>query len=192
MDQFQIFHRYLERFYPIPRESASRLYDRMSEVTYDKSEIITWPGDTERYLYFVLEGVQRSYYVKDDKEHIIAFTYPPSFSGIPESFFTRQPSKFCLSCITVSRLLRLPRATLDKLMDEDREIERLMRITTEYFLAGLVQRYHEQMSLSMEERFHTFMERSAHLLQKVPQKYIASYLNMDPTNLSKLLGKHKI
>jgi hypothetical protein len=38
----------------------------------------------------------------------------------------------------------------------------------------------------MEERYKAFCRRSAHLLQRVPHKYIASYLGIDATNFSKL------
>ncbi len=78
-------------------------------TTYDlpKKNIITAPGDTERYLYFVLNGIQKSYYLKQEKQHVIAFTYPPSFSGIPESFLTQTPSKYFLETITDSSFLRI-------------------------------------------------------------------------------------
>ena len=77
-------------------------------------------------------------------------------------------------------------------MAEHREIETLFRKITEFFLKGVIQRQHEIMALSMEERFRIFMDRSAHLLQSIPQKDIASYLNIDPTNFSKLINKIRI
>jgi CRP-like cAMP-binding protein len=46
-----------------------------------KKTIMTAPGETERFMYYVIEGIQKSYYLNDDKQHIIAFAYAPSFNG---------------------------------------------------------------------------------------------------------------
>ncbi|WP_407497299.1 hypothetical protein [Elizabethkingia anophelis] len=53
---------------------------------------------------------------------------------------------------------------------------------------GLINRQIELRSTTIEERFKIFCQRSPHLLQQVPQKYIAAYLAIDPTNFSKLMN----
>jgi CRP-like cAMP-binding protein len=143
-------------------------------------------------MYFVLEGVQKSYYLNDDKQHIIAFTYPPSFSGIPESFLTQIPSKYFLESITPSKFLRISFDKHQQLMKEYREIETLFRRATEFLLMGLVERHYELMAYDIETRFKTFARRSPHLINMVSQKDIASYLRIDHTNLSKLLNTIEI
>lgn len=74
-----------------------------TEYSVPKNIIMTSKGDTELYMYFVLEGIQKSYYLNKDKEHIIAFTYPPSFSGLPESFLNQSASNYFLTTITDSK-----------------------------------------------------------------------------------------
>jgi CRP-like cAMP-binding protein len=165
---------------------------KWSEVSYKRKAIITSEWQTEKYIYNVLEGIQRSYYLKEDKEYVIAFTYAPSFSGIPESFISKSPSKYYLECITDSKMLRLPYSDLEKMMEERREIERLFRKATEMVLIDFIHKHYELLSHTIEERFIAFCKRSPHLLGMVPHKYIASYLGIDPTNFSKLLGKIKI
>jgi hypothetical protein len=80
---------------------------------------------------------------------------------------------------------------LQKLFDQSQQIERLFRRITEVVLAGMINRHIELHSMSIEERFKTFCQRSPHLLQLAPHKYIASYLNIDPTNFSKLFNNVK-
>src|SRR6478672_11036535 len=71
-----------------------------------RKTLLTKTGETERYLYFVLEGVQRGFYVGDDgREATIVFTYPVSFSGIIDSFLLQQPSRYMLETLTTSRFL---------------------------------------------------------------------------------------
>lgn len=189
MESFKTF---FSQIHPLPEDIMDKFYNSWREVEFERKHLMTVEGQTEKYTYFVLEGIQRSYYIKDDKEHVIAFTYPPSFSGIPESFITQTPSKYYLECITKSRMLKLSYDKLQELMDEEREIERLFRKATELVLVGFIHRHYELMALTIEERFKTFAERSPHLFGMVPHKYLASYLGMDATNFSKLLGKVKI
>lgn len=155
--------------------------------TFQRRETITNAGDTEQYLYVVMEGYQRSVVLHDNKELTVAFSYPGSFTGIPESFFTQKPSEAALECITDSVLWGISYRNHQSMMLEHPDIERISRIATESVLAGLVDRYYEQQLLSMEERFGKFMQRSNNLLLHIPHKYIASYLRIDPTNFSKLL-----
>ena len=153
---------------------------------------MTAPGETERYMYYVIEGIQKSYYLNDRKQHIIAFAYAPSFSGIPESFFTQTPSRYFLETITDSYFLRLPYQKHQELMKKHRPIETLFRKATELFLVGVIQRQHELMAFDIETRFKMFVKRSPHLLSMVPQKDLASYLRMDSTNFSKLINRIRI
>jgi len=157
-----------------------------------KKTIMTAPGEIERYWYFVLEGIQKSYYQEEDKQHIIAFTYPPSFSGIPESIFSQTPSRYYLETLTDSRFLRISYEKHVQLMAEHREIETLFRKATEFFLVGILERYYELMAFDIETRFRTFVKRSPHLLGVISQKDLASYLRIDSTNFSKLMNTIRI
>lgn len=183
---------YLNQIHPVKDEILEEYTSCWEEYELPRKTIMTNAGDTERYMYFVLEGVQKSYYLHNAKEYVIAFTYPPSFSGIPDSFLTQSPSKYFLETITDSRFLRIPFSEHQRQMEKHREIETLFRKATELFLIGLNQRHFELMAYDIETRFKTFTERSPHLLQMVSNKDIASYLRIDPTNFSKLMNSIKI
>jgi hypothetical protein len=68
----------------------------------------------------------------------------------------------------------------------------LFRKINEKLLSGFLNQHIELRTLTMAERFKIFCARSPHLLQQVPHKYIASYLDIDATNFSKLSNKIKI
>lgn len=189
MNELRVF---LDGLSPLHKTTFEQLCPLFSEVRYKRKDIITHVGQTQRYLYFVQEGIQRSYYIKDHKEHVIAFTYPPSFSGIPESFLTQTPSKYFLECITDTVMLRISYEHLEAVTKKYRDLEHLLRKATELLLVGVLDRHYELMAFTIEERFQAFTQRSPHLLTMVPHKYIASYLGINPTNFSKLLGKVKL
>ena len=183
---------FLSKILPIDATVLDEYLSHWKEYHLPKKTIMTAAGETERYIYFVTEGVQKSYYLKEGKPHIIAFTYPPSFSGIPESFLTQTPSKYFLETITDSSFLRIPFEKHQQLMQEHREIETLFRKATEFLLVGLTERHYELMAFDINERFKSFAQRSPHLFNLVAHKDLASYLRIDSTNFSKLYNSIKI
>ncbi|MDZ4846345.1 MAG: hypothetical protein SH857_12430 [Chitinophagales bacterium] len=132
-----------------------------------------------------------SYFETDSKIHVIAFTYPPNLCAIPESFSFQLPSKYYLTCLTDSEFQYLTFEELQKLFEQSQQLERLFRRMTEAVLAGIINRHIELHSMTIEERFKIFSQRSPHLLQLVSHKYLASYLSIDATNFSKLFNNVK-
>lgn len=183
---------FLTGIHPISEDILDEYVAHWESFEAPRKAILTEAGKTEHYLYYVTKGIQRSYYLNEEKEHVIAFTYPPSFSGIPESFLPQKPSKYFLETITPSHFLRLPYEKHQELMSQHRPVETLFRIAVEQILVGILERHYELMAYSIEERFKAFARRSPHLLNMVPHKDLASYLRMDPTNFSKLLSSIKL
>ena len=178
----------LTNIHPMSGQCMEQLISGFEYCEFGKKEIITRPGEIAKNLYFILEGTQRSYLLKD-KEYTIAFSYHPNLGAIPDSFILQRPSKHYFESITPSKMLRITKTKLDDLIEKYPELNKLMLRYHEMMIVGLHDRQTELMSMSMEERFEVFCERSFHLFGKVPHKHIASYLNMDPTNMSKLLNK---
>lgn len=184
--------KFLSNIYKVNNRILEEYISCWTECSIPKKTIITESGKTERYIYFVQEGIQKSYYLNDGKQHIMFFAYHPSFSGVMESFLTQTPSKYYLETITDSKFLRLSYEKHSQFIKEYRELETLFRIITEQFLLSSIGRHHELMAFNVETRFLNFAARSSHLINKIPQKDIASYLRIDPTNFSKLINTIKL
>lgn len=159
------------------------------EVNFKRRELITRAGEVEKYLYFVTAGIQRAYYFDDThREVTLVFTYPPSFSGVPDSFQLQQPSDLSFEAITASTMLRLSYSEFQRLVDAYPNIERFVRLATAAALKGVLRRQAEVMVFSAEDRFRSLLKRSPHILNMIPHKYLASYLGLDATTFSKLLN----
>jgi CRP-like cAMP-binding protein len=155
-----------------------------------RKTLLTASGETERHLYFVTEGVQRAFYLKDqaEKDITLVFTYTGSFSGVLDSFLLQQPSRYFLETLTHSEFLRTTFAQVDELMKRYHNIEAFVRKSLSITISGVLERQIELQSFSAEEKFRILLTRSPHVLQMIPHKYLASYLGLDATTFSKLLG----
>lgn len=173
-------------------EEEYRLFTKdFKTKEFKKGEHIIKPGQIEKQIFFNRSGVQMFYFDTNDKTNILGFVSTPNFCAIPESFFFQKPAKYYLTCLTDSELDYLSFESLQALFDKSQQIERLFRKLSESVIVGLINRQIELRSTSIEERFKAFCQRSPHLLQLVPHKFIASYLAIDPTNFSKLYNTVK-
>jgi CRP-like cAMP-binding protein len=181
------------QIHPLPehdREGFSAIWET---VTFKRKTVLRSPGETERNLYFVLEGIQRAFHIdEEENEQTIVFTYPHSFSGIADSFLTQTPTPYFLETLTHSVLLKTSYSQLSSLMEQSHAIERMILKTTAYALKGVIERQIELGSYSAEKKFTTLLHRSPHLLQIIPHKYLASYLGIDPATFSKLMGRIRL
>lgn len=151
-----------------------------------KREYIIKAGQIEKYFYFVHHGVLRGFTLKDGDEISIGFTYDGDYSGAYDSFLAQKPSDFSIQAITDCTLLRVSYADLMKMFDAYKNVERWGRIFNANILIGMARRQLEVRSFSAEERFERLVAQSPHILQLVPQKYLASYLGMTPETFSRL------
>lgn len=164
-----------------------------SECTAKRKEQLTIAGEKEKYLYFVIEGIQRVYYFDEkNREATLVFTYAPSFGGVLDSLMLQQPSKYYYETLTPSQFLRTSFQDLHALMEEYPNIEKLVRKGVTISLSGVLDRLVELQCYSSEERFKKLLQRSPHILQLIPHKYLANYIGIDATNFSKLINSVRI
>jgi CRP-like cAMP-binding protein len=184
---------FISAVHPLKEEEMEKFLTIWQPFECKRKTILTVAGETERYLYFVLEGVQRAFYIGNEKqEATIVFTYAPSFSGVADSFLTQTPSKYFLETLTSSRFLRASHKQIDLLMNEYPAVQRMVLQLTSFALKGVLERQIELQCFSAEEKFKTLLKRSPHVLQIIPHKYLASYLGIDATTFSKLLGSVRL
>jgi CRP-like cAMP-binding protein len=183
---------YFRLFHPIDQASYGLLCAQFKPKSFSKGDILVAPGEIQTHLYFVSQGIQMSFLETDRREHVIAFTYPPNLCAIPESFMFQKAAPYYLKCLTDSSFNSISFDALQLLFDQSREIERLFRRMTEAVLAGMITRHIELHTLTIEQRFKVFAQRSPQLLHDIPHKYLASYLGIDATNFSKLYNSVRI
>ncbi len=184
---------FINLVHPLKEEEMTKFLAIWQPFECKRKTILTAAGETEKYLYFVLEGVQRAFYIGHEKqEATIVFTYAPSFSGVADSLLTQTPSKYFLETLTSSRFLRASYRQLDQLMNEYPAVQRMVLRLTSFALKGVLERQIELQCFSAEEKFKTLLKRSPHVLQIIPHKYLASYLGIDATTFSKLLGSVRL
>lgn len=165
----------------------AEFYPLWEEKTYDKKEWITEAGRTESYFFYVLEGVQTVYFVNNKGEKVvIGFSYQGDFSGAYESLLNQEPSVLFVEALQPSRVLAINYTNYQKLFELSTDFNKWARLFLERILIGRGKREVELINLTAKERYINFMRRCPDVLHEIPQKYLASYLNMKPETYSRL------
>ena len=189
----QLLQQFIAPIHPLKPAEMEAFLSVWEPFSCKRKTILTSIQETERYLYFVLEGVQRCYcFTPGGTEATVVFTYPHSFSGVADSFLTQTPSRYMLETLSASFFLRTTNMQADKLMQQYPNIQTLFFRATAFTLKGVLERQVELQYFSAEEKFRTLLQRSPHVLNLIPHKYLASYLGIDPATFSKLLGTVRI
>ncbi len=179
--------------HPLSQEEMEAFVSAFTQYTVKKKQLLTSPDVKEQYLYFITEGVQRIYSIDDDeREATVLFTYPYSFGGVLDSFMLQHPSKYFYETITASSFLRITYTELDQLRKIFPAIEQILTKGLSLSLSGVLERLAEIQSLSAEQKLKKLFKRSPHIFQLIPQKYLANYLGIDPTNFSKFMNNVKL
>ena len=181
-----MLEKYIGRFITLPPEELKALTQVMEVRSYDKKVRVLELGDTEEYMHFITKGLVRKYFYKGSQEIITQLAKEGEIISSSVSFFSGQPSTYVVETIEHSIFLSMRKTDLEKLYSQYPLIEKLGRLLiTDLFLQ---KEYWEldRIRYNTKERFVHFVLENSDLFRRVPQKYLASYLNIKPETFSRL------
>jgi CRP-like cAMP-binding protein len=181
-----VLRKYISQFIVLSDEELDALMNEIEVVSYDKKVRLTDMGDVEMYLHFIVKGLARKYFYKGKDEVITQIAREGELICSSVSFFSAQPSGYIVETIEPSTFYSLHKEKLEALYKRFPNMERMSRlIITELFLQKEYWEL-ERIRYTTKERFVRFMAENPDLFQRVPQKYLASYLNIKPETFSRL------
>jgi len=164
-----------------------------TEIEVSRKMVLTKTKQIECHVYFVLDGIQRLCYLDDDgNESTLILTYKGNFGGVLDSYLLQHPSNYDYETLSKSRLLKCGREDFEKIKSSCPNVRNAIDKAIYLAFSGTMTRLTELQCLSSEEKFKQLLKRSPHVLQKIPHKYLANYIGIDPTNFSKLFNSIKI
>ncbi|MBL7732988.1 MAG: Crp/Fnr family transcriptional regulator [Chitinophagaceae bacterium] len=180
------FLSYLQKFCNISEEEfGQHLVPVIHERKFEKKQLLTRAGEVEHYFNFILKGLIRKYYLKGKTEINTQISVEGHIIHSQESFHSRLPSEYFVEAIEPSVVASISYNDLEGLFEQSKKMEHLGRMVITYTMV-LKDRWQMQMiKMTPRERFLNFVTKNPELLQRVPQKFLASYLNIKPETFSR-------
>ena len=186
MDAVKAFQFYLQKFIPLTDEEFNREVLPVLRVRkFAKKETMTAAGEVENYFNFIVKGLARKFYVKGHQEINTQISFEGQMLLSQESFHSRQPSEYIIEAIEPTTVVSIDHDDLERLYTSSHRMEHLGRLIVTYSMV-IKDRWQMQLvKMTPRERFLNFVNRNPELMQRVPQKFLASYLNIKPETFSR-------
>ena len=178
--------KYLGRFIPITRDELLDLLQYCEVRAFDKRKIIVHEGEVDNYLNLVVKGLIRKYLPVRKDEVILQLATEGHVVQSEISYLTKTPSMVILETLEPTILVSLTYDKMEEALDKFPKGERLGRMILQGMFIKKDENRYNRLLKSTRERFFEYIEHHPHMLQRVPQKYLASYLQIKPETFSRL------
>jgi CRP-like cAMP-binding protein len=176
---------FISKYSSLPPDELEEISGKFKSRAVKKNEYLLREGETCRDLVFVQEGCLRLYYIKEDIEVSVWFAFQQSSAIEVYSFISGNPSNYFLQAIEDSEILYLPKAELNKLYQHYPKMQEMMRNFWEDVILNLIDRFTGLQKDSAEKRYLDLLNKPDYL-ETIPQKYLASFIGVTPTSLSRI------
>jgi CRP-like cAMP-binding protein len=171
-------------------EEQNLFLSKIETQHYKTKTIILNAGEVCKHSYFVHSGLLRSFNINDNiVEHVLSFACEGWWIGDIYSLISQKPGNLFIEVLEDAEVVMLSKENQEELYAQIPKLERFFRILTENSLVANQERLMDNLSLTAEERFEKFCSKYPTLIQKVPQKQIASYIGVTPEFFSKMKGR---
>ena len=186
MQMIDTARQYISKYVALSDEEFSIVVKMLEVREFDKKQQVSKEGEVEQYLNFVAKGLARKFFYRNKDEIVTHIAREGEFVCCYESYISSIPSVYVVETIEPSTFISISKDNMDDLYLAVPKIERLARLViTQQFIIN-EHWDHDRMRLDSQERFIAFIKDNADLLQRVPQKYLASYLNIKPETFSRM------
>ena len=177
--------KFISKYVNLSDVELEDITNKFKSKVVKKNNYLLRQGDTCKDLVFVQKGCLRLYYLKDDIEVSVWFAFQQSSAIEVYSFISENPSDYFLQAIEDSEVLYLPKAELNKLYQHHPKMQEMMRNFWEDVILNLINRFTALQKDSAEKRYLDLLNKPAYL-ETIPQKYLASFIGVTPTSLSRI------
>lgn len=166
-------------------EELEDIVCRFKAKNIKSNEFLLAQGDVCKHLLFVQKGCLRLYYVKDDVEVSVWFSFEHTSAIEVYSFISELPSNYFLQAIEDSEVFFLDKEELDKLCLAHPKVQLMMKNFWEDVILNLISRFTALQTDSAEKRYLDLLAKPPYM-RSIPLKYLASFIGVTPTSLSRI------
>ncbi len=174
----------------LTEEECDFFLSKTSTKKIKAKTVLLSAGEIANCTYFVNSGIIRSFNINDNIiEHVLHFACEGWWIGDMYSYISEKPGNLFIEVIEDAEVVIITKENHQILYKEIPKLERFFRILAENSLVAHQERLIDNLSLTAEERFEKFCSKYPTLIQKVPQKQIASYIGVTPEFFSKMKAR---
>ncbi|MFL5811219.1 MAG: Crp/Fnr family transcriptional regulator [Flavisolibacter sp.] len=179
---------FLYLIHPLSDELKAYLFRHLKTQEIARNGMLLRGGHICRNVYFIEKGLLRCFYHKGDTEVSSWFMKEGDVIISIESFYQQKESYESIQALEDSVLYYIAYNELQYIYKNFLEFNFIGRVLTEKYHELWAQQLYALRMHTAYERYQWLLKKHAELVLRVPGKFIASYLGIEKTTLSKIKG----
>lgn len=183
------FRRQVEKLVRISDDEWETFRKVLEPRELKRHDLFLEQGKVCRQMAFIVKGYVRFYFLAGGVEVTKEFSFENSFCGSYTSFITGNPSRFNVKAMEDLTLLLFTREQLLKMVEFSPAFSKFLLFSVENLFVRKENREASFLLDTPEEKYANLLREHKNMLQRVPLKYIASYLGISAETLSRVRGR---
>ncbi|UAY53261.1 Crp/Fnr family transcriptional regulator [Ferruginibacter albus] len=184
--------KFLRSFYPdLSAEACQYIDQNCYTLKLKKNQQLLKAGQKCSYLFLINAGILRAYIQQGKKEITTWIVDEHSLITSIESFYNQTVAVENIAAVEDCELSAIDYNTLQYLYNKFPELNYVGRIILEQYYIDADKRAYISRLTRASEKYKHFVETKEELSNRVPLKYIASYLNMTLETLSRVRSGYR-
>ena len=175
------------------RDEWERLEPLLEVTDYAKGALLENQGDSSMQQYFILDGIlKRVVSTPAGKEMILRFAAETQIDTSYAAWRLKTPMPYSIRAVTRVRTARLPMEDWSAFMDGHPALKNGFEFEVMKLMSEVMAHTITLHLLDAPGRVARFMRKHPALVERLPKKELAAYLNLSPETLSRLKKRGKI
>lgn len=181
------FITFINQIISLPSDEQEK-FQKLSTIRHlEKGEDFVKAGRISREIAFVRKGLFRYYYTSEDgQEYTKGFFDQHSVLSAYDAIIEEKASYYTIEALEASVIEVVDYDKFLELFEEDPSWNQFLISMLKKGYVVKVRRERELLLMDAEQRYLIFLERYPHLVKRVKQHIIASYLGIAPESLSRI------
>jgi CRP-like cAMP-binding protein len=179
-------YKFMQQYVALSESQFNAFLPYLRVRTFNKRELVLKYGETDDYVSLVVKGLARKYVLVGKNEKTIQLATEGKIIQSELSFHRRVPSTVIIETLEPTVLVSMRYDDVQFVLKNIPEAEQIARQMITYLFVKKDARYFAQLNNTTRQRFLYYLKHHPQMMQRVPQKILASYLEIKPETFSRL------
>ncbi|MGG0217227.1 Crp/Fnr family transcriptional regulator [Bacillus mycoides] len=188
----EILMKYMTNLTTLSEEQQRMIVEELQIEEYKKGTVLLRQGDVPSKCYFVLKGCVRQHCIDESGKEVTANFYTEE-QAIANFNHHKQDklSSHTLTCLEDCLVVVGDLYSEKDMYKKYSQLEEMTRQMIEYNFGEVQEELTLFITSTPEERYKSLLQKRPHLIDRVPQYQLASYLGITPESLSRIKKRLK-